>query len=381
VGAASDLCCVARVAAAPRELEAGAPARDPGLWRRAGGGVRHGRGRRGGGGPRPGEAGRRAAAARGQQAAHCAGARPRLPCAAAAGAPRCARATRLPASLHPCAAPDSGARQQRPPYLTGRQQTRACARRAGCGADGGGAAGADAAPSAPPYIPTLTLTALSRQGYKAQSGRVVETLERLVAACEARRESLVVEGVHLTLNFVVRLMQRHPSIVPFLIHISNEAKHRERFAVRAARARPRGRRLSASPGRAGHAVSLPGMLHARGRRWRAVAPRKAQQRRRARAAPRAWRDGARARAAGARQVHGAGAGAESVRAAPALHPRDPGVPGAARGAARHPARRQHQRRPQRGRHSRDSVRLPAPPSARAAPLRGGASVLRLCPLL
>ncbi|KAK9831401.1 hypothetical protein WJX81_001251 [Elliptochloris bilobata] len=70
-------------------------------------------------------------------------------------------------------------------------------------------------------------------GYKAQSGRVVETLERLVGGCEARRESLVVEGVHLSLNFVVRLMQRHPSIVPFLIHISNEAKHRERFAVRA----------------------------------------------------------------------------------------------------------------------------------------------------
>ena len=61
---------------------------------------------------------------------------------------------------------------------------------------------------------------------------MVETLERLVAGCEARRESLVVEGVHLSLNFVVRLMQRHPSIIPFLIFISNEAKHRERFAAR-----------------------------------------------------------------------------------------------------------------------------------------------------
>ena len=41
------------------------------------------------------------------------------------------------------------------------------------------------------------------------------------------------EGVHLSLNFVVKLMQRHPTIVPFLVHISNEAKHMERFAVRA----------------------------------------------------------------------------------------------------------------------------------------------------
>jgi hypothetical protein len=31
---------------------------------------------------------------------------------------------------------------------------------------------------------------------------------------------------------VVRMMQRHPSVVPFLVHISNDAKHMERFAVR-----------------------------------------------------------------------------------------------------------------------------------------------------
>ncbi|KAK9901222.1 hypothetical protein WJX75_000988 [Coccomyxa subellipsoidea] len=71
------------------------------------------------------------------------------------------------------------------------------------------------------------------QGYKAQSEMVLESLDRLIGAYEARKESLVVEGVHLSLNSVVRLMQRHPSILPFLIHISNEAKHRERFAVRA----------------------------------------------------------------------------------------------------------------------------------------------------
>jgi hypothetical protein len=61
---------------------------------------------------------------------------------------------------------------------------------------------------------------------------VLESLDSLIRACEERKESLVVEGVHLSLNAVVRLMRRHPSIVPFLIHISNEAKHRERFAVR-----------------------------------------------------------------------------------------------------------------------------------------------------
>lgn len=69
------------------------------------------------------------------------------------------------------------------------------------------------------------------QGYKAQATMVVGALDQLVGRCEARRESLVCEGVHLSIKHVVALMQRHPTIVPFLVHISNEAKHRERFAV------------------------------------------------------------------------------------------------------------------------------------------------------
>lgn len=71
------------------------------------------------------------------------------------------------------------------------------------------------------------------QGYKAQSEMVMESLDRLISSCAARHESLVCEGVHLSLNFVVQLMRRHPTIVPFLIYISNEDKHKERFAVSA----------------------------------------------------------------------------------------------------------------------------------------------------
>ena len=59
----------------------------------------------------------------------------------------------------------------------------------------------------------------------------MESLDRLISSCAARHESLVCEGVHLSLNFVVQLMRRHPTIVPFLIYISNEDKHKERFAV------------------------------------------------------------------------------------------------------------------------------------------------------
>lgn len=71
------------------------------------------------------------------------------------------------------------------------------------------------------------------EGFKAQSEMVIESLDRLITAWEERKESVVVEGVHLSLNFVMGLMKKHPSIIPFMIYITNEEKHMERFAVRA----------------------------------------------------------------------------------------------------------------------------------------------------
>jgi 2-phosphoglycerate kinase len=71
------------------------------------------------------------------------------------------------------------------------------------------------------------------EGFKAQSEMVVDSVDRLITAWEAKKESVVVEGVHLSMNFVMRLMKKHPSIIPFMIYIANESKHMQRFAVRA----------------------------------------------------------------------------------------------------------------------------------------------------
>ncbi|XP_047307547.1 P-loop NTPase domain-containing protein LPA1 homolog 1-like [Impatiens glandulifera] len=71
------------------------------------------------------------------------------------------------------------------------------------------------------------------EGYKAQSEMVIDSLDRLITAWEEQKESVIVEGVHLSLNFVVGLMKKHPSVIPFMVYISNEDKHLERFAVRA----------------------------------------------------------------------------------------------------------------------------------------------------
>lgn len=40
-------------------------------------------------------------------------------------------------------------------------------------------------------------------------------------------------GVHLNISVVLKLLSRHPDVLPFLVHISSEAKHVERMAVRA----------------------------------------------------------------------------------------------------------------------------------------------------
>jgi len=71
------------------------------------------------------------------------------------------------------------------------------------------------------------------RGYKAQSEMVVDHLSNLIEHMVGRRESLIIEGVHLSMNFMIQLMEKHDAILPFLVFISNEQKHKERFAVRA----------------------------------------------------------------------------------------------------------------------------------------------------
>eukprot|EP00892_Ulva_mutabilis_P004773 jgi/Ulvmu1/2668/UM014_0124.1 len=74
---------------------------------------------------------------------------------------------------------------------------------------------------------------LVKIGYKAQSSVVVSHLETLVAMWHASGRSAIVEGVHLHLKAVIRLMQKYPSILPFLVYIRKEEKHAQRMAVRA----------------------------------------------------------------------------------------------------------------------------------------------------
>lgn len=62
---------------------------------------------------------------------------------------------------------------------------------------------------------------LVKIGYKAQSSVVLARLEGLVAMWHAAGRSAIVEGVHLHLKAVMRLMQQYPSIMPFLVRLAS----------------------------------------------------------------------------------------------------------------------------------------------------------------
>jgi 2-phosphoglycerate kinase len=70
------------------------------------------------------------------------------------------------------------------------------------------------------------------RGYQLQCAPVMARLEQLLESLQAARESAIVEGVHVSLEAVARLMARYNNVVPFLVFISNTDKHRERFSVR-----------------------------------------------------------------------------------------------------------------------------------------------------
>ncbi|XBI50224.1 hypothetical protein VPH35_113662 [Triticum aestivum] len=85
----------------------------------------------------------------------------------------------------------------------------------------------------PPRTELIGSKQMAIEGFKAQSEMVIDSLDRLITSWEEQKQSVIVEGVHLSLNFVMGLMKKHPSIIPFMVYIANEEKHMERFAVRA----------------------------------------------------------------------------------------------------------------------------------------------------
>ncbi|RKP06997.1 P-loop containing nucleoside triphosphate hydrolase protein, partial [Thamnocephalis sphaerospora] len=71
------------------------------------------------------------------------------------------------------------------------------------------------------------------RGYRDQAEAVFPQLRTTVQQILSRRESVIIEGVHLSVDVMLRLAEELPMCLPFVICINKEAKHAERFATRA----------------------------------------------------------------------------------------------------------------------------------------------------
>jgi 2-phosphoglycerate kinase len=80
--------------------------------------------------------------------------------------------------------------------------------------------------------PSLTDKQKVLEGHSKQCECVYDNLSRLIRDFQERRESLVIEGVHLSVSVMKKLMISYPSCIPFIVCIKNKVKHLERFAVR-----------------------------------------------------------------------------------------------------------------------------------------------------
>jgi 2-phosphoglycerate kinase len=70
-------------------------------------------------------------------------------------------------------------------------------------------------------------------GYEHQTEYIKSHVLALCRSFMARRESLIVEGVHLSVEVIRTIMMELTHCIPFLLYISNQTKHTERLAIRA----------------------------------------------------------------------------------------------------------------------------------------------------
>jgi len=70
-------------------------------------------------------------------------------------------------------------------------------------------------------------------GFKEQAARVAVGIEAVVERALKEGTNLVVEGVHLAPEILLKRYRDHPNVVPLVVYLSDEAAHRDRFRVRA----------------------------------------------------------------------------------------------------------------------------------------------------
>ncbi len=78
----------------------------------------------------------------------------------------------------------------------------------------------------------LTEKKIALTGFQTQCKYVHPHLMKVIDELVAQNENVVIEGVHLTVDFLMCVMKKYPFCLPFVVYIKNKEKHKERFAVR-----------------------------------------------------------------------------------------------------------------------------------------------------
>lgn len=78
----------------------------------------------------------------------------------------------------------------------------------------------------------LTEKEIALNGFHTQCDYVHPHLMKVIDEVISQNENIVIEGVHLTVNFLMTVMKKYPFCIPFVVIIKNKEKHKERFAVR-----------------------------------------------------------------------------------------------------------------------------------------------------
>eukprot|EP01022_Parablepharisma_sp_SALTPOND_P014773 TRINITY_DN2046_c0_g1_i1.p1 TRINITY_DN2046_c0_g1~~TRINITY_DN2046_c0_g1_i1.p1 ORF type:complete len:772 (-),score=81.10 TRINITY_DN2046_c0_g1_i1:11611-13926(-) len=69
-------------------------------------------------------------------------------------------------------------------------------------------------------------------GFQTQCQYVHPHLMKVIDDLIIQNDNVVIEGVHLTVDFLMSVMKKYPFCIPFVVYIKNKEKHKERFAVR-----------------------------------------------------------------------------------------------------------------------------------------------------
>jgi len=69
-------------------------------------------------------------------------------------------------------------------------------------------------------------------GFQQQCQYVHPHLMDVIDKLVGQNDNVVIEGTHLTIDFLMNVMKKYPFCIPFVVHIKNKEKHKERFAVR-----------------------------------------------------------------------------------------------------------------------------------------------------